>query len=275
MKNKFILAVCITILLCASAFYNTLDFCYASEVVYYRVIDDNTYLYKTSALDDAQNNAYFKLPNTYFVKVINQIDENTAKVLYDDIEGFVNTSAMQKCYSTPTTPYPQDLTLNILDVCNVVMYQSASQESAYVGVIPFNASNIKYFGSIQGTEAVENMGSVWHYVKYTSFEQGVLYGYVYAPLTNNLSLISANTESIIFEDPDTINASTTPISAEEFKNSDSLFIIVGLLILAVILLYLLFKPNRKQKAKTREVAPIPNKNLNYIAKHTENDEFDF
>ena len=84
---------------------------------------------------------------------------------------------MQKCYSTPNTPYPKDLTLQVLDVCNTVVYLTPSQESTYVGIIPFNATNIKYFGSITGSEAIENMGTLWHYVKYTSFEQGVLYGY--------------------------------------------------------------------------------------------------
>ena len=275
MKNKFLLAFCLIVFMYVCINVNNISICYASEVTYFRIIDDNTYLYKTAELNSTQNNVYFKLPNTYFVKVVSTLDNNVAKVLYDGIEGFVDISNMQKCYSTPNTPYPKDLTLQVLDVCNTVVYLTPSQESTYVGIIPFNATNIKYFGSITGSEAIENMGTLWHYVKYTSFEQGVLYGYIYAPLTTNLSLVSTNTESIIYEDPDAVNANATPITAEEFKNTDSVFIIIGLLLLAIILLYLLFKPNKKKKSKMREVAPIPNKNSNYIAKHTENDEFDF
>ena len=152
MKNKFLLAFCLIVFMYVCINVNNISICYASEVTYFRIIDDNTYLYKTAELNSTQNNVYFKLPNTYFVKVVSTLDNNVAKVLYDGIEGFVDISNMQKCYSTPNTPYPKDLTLQVLDVCNTVIYLTPSQESTYVGIIPFNATNIKYFGSITGSD---------------------------------------------------------------------------------------------------------------------------
>lgn len=248
------------------------DVCMAdSAVLYYRIINNETWLYASQDMEQK----YFLLPNTYFVRVIDMVTEDIAKVEFDDIKGFVNTNNMQACYSAPNVPYPTSQQLNILSVCNVVVYSEPTDTSQYIGLVPFNATNIKYYGSTENQEAISGLGCKWHYIKYCSFEQGVLCGYVYAPLTTNLCLAPANEEVVNTQAQQTTETNALPASAE-FGDADSLFIIVGLGVLALVLLYLLFKTDKRKKAKhSRALSAVQKDKLPYMAKHNENDEFDF
>lgn len=245
--------------------------CKAESAAYYRVVDNETYLFLTPLLEQQ----YFLLPNTYFVYVLDMVSDSVAHVKFDDIEGYVNINKMQACYSTPNTPFPSEQHLNIMSVCNVVVYSAPTDESQYIGLIPFNATNIKYYGTITGKEAINGFGNIWHYVKFNSFEQGIISGYVYAALTNELVLAPTNEEIVVTQEQQSVDTSVLPISAE-FENTDSLFIIIGLGVLALVLLYLLFKTDKRKKTKrAHALAQSHRDRLPYIAKHTENDEFDF
>ena len=105
----------------------------------------------------------------------------------------------------------------------------------------------------------------------------MLFGYVYAPLTTNLSDVPANTEEVQTTPDDIQQVSGSPVSAE-FKSTDTVLVIVGLAVLALVLLYLLFKPDKRKKSAKRAQASVGRtdvKKLDYNAKHIENDEFDF
>ena len=269
MKIKLLLFVLPFLLACISP--NVSAVCMASSVLYYRIIDDQTNLYATSTMEQA----YFCLPKTYFVEFIDNVNDDIAFVRYDDLEGFVYVNQLQACYSQPTTPFAQNQTLSSIDACNVIVYSQPNTSSQFVGVVPFNAQDITYYGSIQSVEAIQGLGNLWHYIKYTSYEQGILHGFVYAPLTTNLKTASVNDEIVVTENEETVNTSTLPINAE-FGNSDTLFIIIGLCILALILLSLLFRTDKRKKPKLSSSAPnLPREKLTYMAKHTENDGFDF
>ena len=173
-------------------------------------------------------------------------------------------------------PYAS-LTTDILNVCNVVVYAKPSTESEFVGIIPFNATKIKVYGKTDGSKVLSNMDNNWLYVKYQSFEQGTILGYVYAPLCTNQTEIVDNLEEVSTTPPEkVIETSIAPVSSE-FRNAESMFLIVGLSVLALVILYLLFKPERKRKIArtTKNLTPLPQKRISYIEKHTENDEFDF
>ena len=257
------------VLLCASLLPGANDICYARGVKYYRVIDDNTYLYTSPTLEQK----YFLLANTYFVQVLDSVSDKVAHVMYDGIEGYVQTDNMLTCYSIPDTPYPTQK-LDVQDVCNVVLYDAPNDSAHYVGIVPFNAQDIQYYGCINSQEAISGLGDMWYYVKYCSFEQGVLCGYVYAPLTKNLSVAQPNLEVVSTQDEQTVDANALPVS-NDFGNADNLFIIVGLCALALVLLYLLFKTDKRKKRKNAPINNMRRDKLTYMAKHNENDEFDF
>ena len=275
MKAKIFL--CLFICLFCTASTSNLEVAYAEDFTYLRVMEDNTMLYRTSSLEDSSQNIYFELPKTYFVKFLEQVDEESCRVLYDGIEGFVASSNLQKCYSTPTTPYASNQTLDIVDVCNAVVYSLPSNEAEFVGIIPFNASQIKYWGKTKGATIIEELENDWFYVRYQSFEQGIITGYVYAPLCTNQTEIIPNEEEVLTAPPEKVVETNTVPVASEFQNIDSMLLIVGLSAIALVIIYLLFKPERKRKiAKTaKNSTALPIRKGGYIEKHTENDEFDF
>ncbi len=277
MKNKiFVFTIAIVMMLCfyptnhdTSAFADTID-------TYYRIINDNVYLYKQNTLEDSFDNIYFKLPQSYFVKLVSQQD-NILYVEYDGIMGYVSTTGLQQCYSVPTMPYASNLTLETIDACNVVIYDAPTSTSKYIGLIPFNATNVKYYGTVVGQEIMSDQGSTWYFVKYQSFEQGVLYGYIYAPLTVNISEAPTNIEEVDTTKNDVQQTSITPVSAE-FQNTDTVLIVVGLTILGFVLLSLIIRPDKRKKSPKHAKQNIEQnqiKKLDYNAKYTENDEFDF
>ena len=277
MKNKFFALMFLAVALLSFCPSNHNNLAFADSVdTYYRIIGENVFLYKQPTLESTLENIYFKLPQSYFVKLISQ-QENVLYVEYDGICGYVSTNDLQQCFSTPSVPYALNLSLEIIEACNVVVYSTPSSTGEYVGLIPFNATNIKYYGSVNGQEVMPDQGSVWHFVRYQSFEQGVLFGYVYAPLTTNLSDVPTNTEEVQTTPDDIQQVSGSPVSAE-FKSTDTVLVIVGLAVLALVLLYLLFKPDKRKKSAKRAQASVGRtdvKKLDYNAKHIENDEFDF
>lgn len=274
--KKFVLAIILTIWLFCTPCCAEEEQANAEEQTYYRVVEDDVYLYKTQSLENSVENIYFKLPKSYFVKLISNIDEQTLYVVYDGIEGYVSVYGLQLCYSTPIMPYATNQTVDTIDVCNIVVYSCPTESSQFLGFIPFNATQIKFFGQAEGTEVAPNMGNNWLFVRYQSLEQGTLLGFVYEPLLKNKSEFTENTEEVLTTPPEqAIQTSVVPVSTE-FKNTDSLLLIIGLSFVAIIILYLLFRPERRKKAKQGKTnTKRPQKQLSYIEKHTENNEFDF
>lgn len=271
MKNSFIIIFLLNLFCFCSP---TLGSATAESPTYYRIETENVTLFKTETLINDFENVYFNLPKSYFVKYISSVNENVIKVEYDGVVGYANKNLLTKCYGTPQTPYA-NIKMDAQDVCNLVIYSAPTNTSNYVGLIPFNAENVKCFGSVSGNEAMEGFGNEWLYVKYQSFEQGNLQGFVYAPLCKNITAPETNTEEISTTPPEEIvQTSSVPVSTE-FKNPDSMLLIIGLSVLAIIILCLLFKPEKRKKINKTERNYSPTKKLSYIEKHTEKDEFDF
>ena len=168
----------------------------AMPSVYYQILSD-AYLYRT--LDLIESDAYFILPPTYFVKLNYEVDETTLAVSYLGYEGFVKKSDVKRVYSTPAHPYLENVTFCPNEVANLVLRAKPSTQSAYLGTIPYTANEIAYIGSIPGEEVYPSLPPTWYFCKYRSIEQGNITGYVYAPLTKNLSPILPNTDQVNFE----------------------------------------------------------------------------
>ena len=211
---------------------------------YAQVKNDSTYFYK-SCSSTSLTNAYFALPNTYFVLLISNIDENFYKAQYKDIVGYVLKSNVTPIAEKPTTPYPKNLT-----------FRTYSSDGVNVFNSPFNTSNptiiesiqvleeVEYYGQIIGDEYISDRGSVWYYCKTNNNN----YGYLYKGLCDGLDIITPNTE--------TVTAITSPFTDEDnsyLYNLVDMSIWLKLLLIALVclpslgLIYLLFKPNTKTK----------------------------
>ena len=243
---------------------------FAQEEVYYRITGQEVTLYRTPVLDEDYSNIYFTLPTSYFVKFIAEENENFLKVQYIDFVGYVLKTDVTQVYSTPVTPYFTQ-TFTVFGTANPVVWSQPSTQSTYLGNIPFNAESVTCFGAINGEIALENGGSTWYFCRYTSFEQGILTGYVYANLTTNLSEFVENTE-IVETEPS--QETSGEIFAPELQNGTSVILIVGLCIFALILLVLVFKPERRRK-KAEAKRQITTLNRLAIPDKNKHDELDF
>ena len=240
--------------------------------IYYRIIGENTILYRTPLESNESSNVYFRLPTTYFVKFNSAYDELFLNVTYRDFTGYVLADNVERVYSTPVTPYAVGQTFSVQGIANLVLRSEPTTQSEYIGTIPFNATDIEFFGAIEGEQANPELSNIWYYCRYTSFEQGILTGYVYAPLTQNLVEIPENTEVVDMEPNTEVNGDG--VIAPELQNSTSIWLIIGLTIPALILLLLVLKPSKRrhQRAAKRQIA---NLNKLSIPEKTDKDEFDF
>ncbi len=239
--------------------------------IYYRIVSENAILYRAPLESTESSNVYFCLPATYFVRFNSTFDEKFLNVTYRDFTGYVLADDVERVYSTPLTPFANQ-TFSVQGIANLVLRSEPTTSSEYIGTIPFNATDIEFFGAIEGEQANSELSNLWYFCRYTSFEQGILTGYVYAPLTNNLTPLEPNTEIVETEPSAEVN--TDGVLAPELQSGTSFWLIIGLTIRALLLLLLVLKPgkNRKNKVAKRQIA-----NLNKLSlpDKTNKDEFDF
>lgn len=273
MNNLKIIMLC-SILFLVSIYSNNLSFVYAdSSSEYLRIVSSNTFLYRTANIDENYENLYFELPQTYFVKLIDSSNENFYKVEYSNLIGYVKKSEVIKVNGTPQQPYLNNVTFKLNGTANAVLFSQPNNTSKYIGTIPFNAENILFWGKITGQNALPNLGNEWYYCTYTSFEQGIISGYIYAPLTTLVSNIPENNENLSESTP----ANSTPIQeilAPEIQKPSNIIIISILVIFALLILILLFKPNKKaKKAKLYNNSNLLPQNQEQFLEFNDKDNF--
>jgi len=255
--------------MCLCSFYSTPTTVDALSFQYCRITSTSTLLYRTAEQSEELSNIYFELTPTYFVQVLNTENE-FYKVYYNGIAGYVLQDSVTPVYSVPTTPFPEGITFEINASASAVIRSIPSVDGNYLGLLPCDAI-LNYYGKISGVEAITGLGNEWFFVVYTSYEQGVISGYVYAPLTENLTTITDNTEEL----------STIPtggivdeIISPELLNVNNLLLIAGLSIGALFLIFILIAPirkNKREQAKIRQQQQLPYQPPNKV----DNDNFDF
>lgn len=267
MKNKIII-LCLSLIVFLPMTQPQQSVLFAIDNTYYRVTQPNAILYK----DDALSSPMFYIEPSYFVKQITESNTSTLMVEYNDVKGYVNKSDLTKVNDTPTNPYPK-ATFKMNGSANAVLFSEPNNTSTFVGTVPYNATNIIFYGKIEGQEMLSNMGHIWYYCKYTSFEQGIILGYIYAPLTKDLTTIEPNTEN--FTD-DVSKASVSPIEniiAPEIQDTNNISMIIGISVFAFFILFLaLFKGKRKTK-KAFLSPSKPQQTNNNLLEFNEKDDF--
>ena len=153
---------------------------------YAQIQQDDVYLYKTAS-SSAPINAFFKLPKTYFVLLLSNLDDTFYKAQYKDIVGFVVKSSVVPVKETPQTPYPQSSTFRVYTSDGTKMFPSAfnTKSASSVGSATV-LETLEFYGEISGDEFVENRGTTWYYGKNSKGEKG----YLYAGYCDDLSPIA-------------------------------------------------------------------------------------
>ena len=239
---------------------------------YAQIKEDNVYLYKTN-LSTFLNNAYFEIPKSYFVMLLNNIDETFYKVQYKSMVGYVLKEKVTPVLEKPVNPYLENVSFRVYaqDGLNLMSSPFTSQNPQIVSNLP-PLPNLEYFGKITGDEIVEGRGTTWFYCQTNSLEshntqESKKSGYVYAGFCDNLTPFSENTEKL------------TPTSNPfETENHEYLYylinlspllkaiIIVLVCIPAIILILLLFSPFKIQKKIKQKKISTKNTKLQALNK---------
>lgn len=211
---------------------------------YAMIKDNNCYFYRYTLENPAVNNKYFLLEKSYFVKIIENTNEIFYKAEYNGIKGYVKKTDVEFVEETPENPFLSEITFDIYSASSVELRTEPSTENGIGSIIttlPSGYKNLCYYGKLTGEESIKGLGNLWFYCSFTTPENKQVYGYVYSPLTVNLSPINENGENL------------TPVSVTDYVPINSLLylslstknlIIIAITIPALYIAYLFVKPTK-------------------------------
>ena len=164
---------------------------------YAKVITNDCYLYK----QPDKTTGIFLLEQSYFVKVIDDVDTLFFKVNYLEFEGFVEKSKICFVEEYPNSPYLVGITFDVYDLGNVCMRSTPvtlNNDKNILCTINVSKKDLTYYGKCVGEEAITGLGNVWYYCGYEDEYGNIFKGYIYSPLTRNLSAITNSQENFTF-----------------------------------------------------------------------------
>lgn len=213
---------------------------------YAQVTNANTYLYSFAQMS-TDDNALFELPQSYFVLLISNYNDDFYKAQYRDLVGFVLKDEVSPVAETPESPYLTNITFRIYSSDGKSVYSAPTSKNSTVSTTAELLSSINYYGTISGEELVDGRGTTWFYCKANE-----KFGYVYAGYCDKLSAIQQNTESVTlisnpFEDDD----NSYLYNLVEMTSGVKLLVLFLLIVPALVLVYLLFKPFKMEEQKAK------------------------
>ncbi len=232
----------------------------ADTTYFAQIVNEETYIY--SSPDIGENNSeIFSLPKTYFVELLSIANDTYYHAKYKDIYGYVKKDSVQPIVGTPTTPYLTGISFRVFvpSGANLRATPENLGSTNLIHSIPFLETNLEYYGTINGEEAITKKGSVWYYCKY--YMNNLTYmGYVYAPLCDCLSTINLNSEEVEFItgelEFEQINQPSGENGLENLSSTSQSLIIIAVSLPCLLFIYLLFKPSTiaRKDSKTNKIA---------------------
>ena len=207
---------------------------------YAKVTSNDCYI-----LSKPQNDSgIFLLEQSYYVKVTEVYDEIYFKVQYLEFEGYVEKSKVQFVEEFPKEPFLIGITFDIYDLGNVCLRstpETTDNDSNILCTIKKSSKNIMYYGKCTGEEAINSLGNIWYYCGYQDEYENIYKGYIYAPLTRNLSAISSSSESLTLVNIDNF----MPIDKLLYLNLSTKNLLIVITALPTIFaIYLFVKPSK-------------------------------
>lgn len=232
---------------------------YAENTSFFAQIQsENVFLF-----EDKGTKPIFELPNTYYVKLLEDETDGYYKAQYRNITGFVRASEVQCVDEHPFTIYLENVNFRILASQSAELRSTPSRTLGLATLIcelPLYETNFTYYGKIHGEEVVSNRSDVWYYVSYT--KNGVSqFGYIYSGLTDNFTTFTNLSFSLYPIAKHDWSSSESPITSPSFEppNSFELAIIIAITTPALILLFFMLKTSKRTR-------PIRAKNSGDIIK---------
>lgn len=203
----------------------------------YALIGEGAILYN----DTQMSKAITTLPSGYFVIILGDGGEGSYRVSYLDIDGYISKGAVELVDYEPKYKYAT-ATFSVNNDGQPANIRSTPDHTAsnIVTSLSPNSGGI-YYGTVQGTALIPEVGDLWYYVRYSS--QPYRYGYIYKSQVT-VTPIEANVIERVEEETPTTQTPSEGISY---------VIVAALTIPAIIIMLFVFKkPStapRDRKAK--------------------------
>lgn len=205
----------------------------------------------------------FEIPETYYVKLLENSKNGFYKAQYIDIIGYVMETEIQCVANPPANPF--------LSTVSFRNYGAQSSElrteptrlggtSTLICELPLYETNFTFYGKISGEEVVPNRSDLWFYCSYTKNNQ-TKKGYIYSGLIDMMTTYISNpidSYPILkheWRDKEKQNENTS--ASLSLPNKKQTLIIIAITIPIIALLALMFKPMQAKKQQ-----PNSNKNSN-------------
>lgn len=214
----------------------------SNNATYARVKANNTHLYKTAHVNETIENKWCLLPETFFVKILDNFNDIFYKVQYKDIVGYVKKEHVNLVNETPINPYPTQTMFSLKPTLGAHLRFVPKQNSSLnntILTIPQGTHNIVYLGKIFGDEGVDTQGKIWYLVNFNN-HTGYIHSYfansyIYEPVNNEYTTLKLSVE----------DSNLNPLTS--YENG---FLIILAIIPLIGVLILLYKPSKSKKLKS-------------------------
>lgn len=234
----------------------------SEKISYYAKIEESGIYFYSNPIEQEESKLFI-LPQSYFVYLTDEANENFYVAQYKDVHGYVRKQDVVVMNGTPTMPYASR-NFTIKDLDGLSLYPSPSfTNNTTLAKIDYLTIVSSYYGEMPG-ENIPDINCPWFYCK-VSEDDTTLFGYVYSDSCYKISSISPNTESFevvsspIFEISEGQEGSLSEVAMA--------FIVIGVSLPCILIIYLLIKPSL-QKSKI----PTPKKKIR--KRHGDYFEFD-
>lgn len=230
-----------------SSFFTYIPKVSYAEVFYYaKITQDDVCFYSSPTKNNLSS--LFYLPKSYFVKLLDDENDDFYYAKYKDIYGYVLKNEVTVMNGTPASPFA-DATFRIFSTDGLGLYKSPYlNENNKITQIPYLTQDITYYGTISGEQVIPEKSEQWYYCNYISDDN--YFGFVYSVFCDKLSSIPFNDENF---DIVTNPSFTQTLPSEELSATSMTFIIIGVSIPCLIVVYLLLKPTLLKEKSLNQV----------------------
>ena len=173
------------------------NFCDAEvQTTSYAKVLPNCTLYKSTNFDVDIDNIYFVIPETYFVMILETINEECLLVQYGNFVGYINSDFIIPATFTPNIKTLEGVTCEIKETSGTQVWSKPSANSNVLTTIPASTKKIKFIATAFGAIPSGGQSNIWYYVSYTPEynSTNVYEGYIYSENVSNTPKIVPNTE---------------------------------------------------------------------------------
>lgn len=247
MKNSIFLSIFLLIFqFILSTPFHFLTNAEKKQSYYAKIEGDQTFFYSDPI--DQDSSKMFILPQSYFVYLTDIANDDFFKAQYKDLYGFVKKQEVTVMNGSPKTPFAS-VSFTIANPEGLALYASPSfTNSTQLARVDYLTIISTYYGIMPG-ENIPDLDNSWYYCKINK-DQTDIFGYAYSYFCYKISSIPTNTE--IFEIINQPVFESTPSTSQPLSEVAMAFIVIGVSLPCLLIIYLLIKPSMKKNKLTEK-----------------------